>query len=107
MNARQQHGEGDRRVQCAQQTPEPPCGAVQQGECGGVAQGEDMTDGEVGEESADPRPVRVGGDERALHQGKVETGQPGQLGSDHHRGQHRGGDQPEQRPTRPVHVSGG
>jgi hypothetical protein len=80
---------------------------VQQSERGRVAEGEDLTGGEVEEEPGDPRPVRVGGDQGAQHQGKVEAGQPGQLSGDHHRGQHRGGDQPEQRPTGPVHVSDG
>jgi hypothetical protein len=104
---RQEHGERDRDVERAEQTAEPPGGAMHQGECRGVAEGEHLTGGEVDEEPGDPRPVRVGGDERAEHQGQVEAGQPGQLGSDHHGGQHRGGGQPEQRPSGPVHVSGG
>ena len=80
---------------------------MQQGEGGRIAEGEALTGDEVDEEPGDPGPVGVGGDEGAQHQGQVEAGEPGQLGGDHHRGEGGGGDQPEQRPSGPVHLSGG
>jgi hypothetical protein len=61
----------------------------------------------VDEEPGDSCPVGIGGDEGAEHQGQVEAGEAGQLRGDHHPGQGGRGDQPEQRPSRPVHLSGG
>ena len=74
-----------------------------QGEHGGVAQRETLPGDQVDEEPGDPGQVGIGGDQRTEHQGKVEAGQPGQLGGDHHRGQGGGGDQPEHDPSGPVH----
>jgi hypothetical protein len=54
---RQQHRERNGDVECTEQRPEPPGGALQQGERGRIAEGEALTGGEVDEEPGDPGPV--------------------------------------------------
>ena len=78
---RDQHGQRDGGVEQPEQTAEPPGGPVEQCERRGVAEGEPLTDAEVDEESGDPGPVRVVGDDRAQQQRQVESGEAGQLGA--------------------------
>ena len=102
---RQNHRQRDPDVHNPEQRPDPPGRAVQQRERGRVAEGETLPGAEVEEEPDDPGPVGIPGDEGPEHQGKVEPSETGQLSGDHRRGERRGGDQPEQRPSGPVHLS--
>ena len=86
--------------------PSHQVACAEQREAGGVAEREAFTDRQVDEEPGDPRPVGVFGDDGAEQQRQVQAGQAGQLGGDHDRGERGGGDEPEQRPAGPVHVSG-
>lgn len=72
---RQKHRQCDGDVECAEQHPKPPGGALQQDERSGIAEGEALARNEVDEEPGDPDPVRVLGDEGAEDQGKVEAPQ--------------------------------
>ena len=66
---RDEHGERDGGVQQARRgRPSHQVARAEQGEAGGVAEGEPFADGEVDEESGDPGPVGVFGDDGAEQQ---------------------------------------
>ena len=72
---------------------------------GGVSEREAFTDQHVNEEPGDPGTVGIFGDDGAEEQRQIKTGPSGQLGDDHHHSERRGGDETEQHPPRPVHLS--